>query len=501
MLLTMALAAAPLPQQAGERVDIPDVVIDAVHAGRQEEAIGLLTQSYRSCAATARGSARCFTQRTYLAKMLAESGDPQTGEALARESVAEASRAGSMQEHALAWSILGITLDEQGRLREAESAYRSSLNLAGQSGDARQLDDSRFNLARNLEAQDRFGAAEQLRRDAAAHATRAFGPASIQHGRALIDLAQNLHGQGRSGDAMDVAQRSLAIVDAARPVDDSALGSAHNVLAVILHERGQTAQAERHYRSALRIKEAITGSQSESVGSILGNLASLLADQGREEEALPLYIQSYRISERALGSDHQRVGDALGNLAFNLDRLGRHRDAEPLHRRSVAIAERWSGPASLSAAHRLLNLSMNLRFQRRTEEALPMVQRVVAIREKVLGERTLNTARAYADLAATLFALGRRAEVEDAIRRSVRGFRAVPATHPDRIRAQSNFADLIADSAGGSFAYAMARDATEGALARIQSYAGSDPGQQRELVAFSRVFEARVGVAWKLSKR
>ncbi len=151
-------------------------------------------------------------------------------------------------------SDLGVLLRAQGRLTDADAAYRRALQLDPT------LVTALGNLGNLLVDQRRFAKAETVLADAMARAP--------DQPRLLRSLALCLVGRGEAGRAEALLRQALAI-----DPDDA---EAHETLGALLGQSGRPVEAEGHHRAALANK-----TQRHRT---LSNLAVVLQMQGRHEE-------------------------------------------------------------------------------------------------------------------------------------------------------------------------------------------------------------------------
>jgi tetratricopeptide (TPR) repeat protein len=228
---------------------------------------------------------------------------------------------------------LGLLLHEQGRLVEAEAAYRASLTLHPELFEAHKV------LGNLLLQQSRFPDAEQAYKQAltlnpqdadvlanlgrALHAQRRLQEAALashlavtirpDYVEAQVDLACTLLDLGRVPEAEATLRTALA----KRP--DYA--DAHFNLGIALEKTARFAQAEVAYREALRLRP-------EAVAAY-NNLGNVLQQSGRPGEAADIYRHALALNPAAAPSHY--------NLATALRALDRPHDAEPHYRQALAL--------------------------------------------------------------------------------------------------------------------------------------------------------------------
>lgn len=304
-----------------------------------------------------------------------------------------------------------VACHRQGRLAEAEAAYRQILAHHPEHADA-------THLLGVIEYQrgDAAAAAELVARAIAAQpaaphfhnslgsalrasgrteeAVSAFGRAvalNPDYGEAHFNLGNALRALGRTAEAEAAYRRSLA----ARPDDPATL----NNLATLLEESGCLEEAE----SALRLALARAPEDTE----VRINLASVLGSLGRSADAAPL------LDAAAAQSPTRPAVEAA--LARALARNGRMEDAEAAYRRALVL-----DPANTDAATALGALLIE---RNRAAEAVPLFRHI--------AERHPNDVAAHTNLIKAHLNAGQAAD-------AVAAYRHLAKLHPDNadVRAQ-----------------------------------------------------------------
>jgi tetratricopeptide (TPR) repeat protein len=267
-------------------------------------------------------------------------------------------------------------LHDRGAHPDAEAAMRESLELVVAAGGA----------------------------DTAAAAERQY---------ALADLLRH---QGRLDEAE--ARARAAIERLGRdPRDRLQLAMATNELGLVAMDRRQPAVAEPLFRAALADFVAVEGELGPTTAMCEQNLGTALLLLRRDEEARAMFAAAVRARTAALGEDHVALAAPLDGLASAEIRLGRDDRAEPLLRRTLALRER--GGQMAAAARSAEFLADLLQRGGRTEEAVEPATAAVRFREQAEGPESLAVAGALARLGALQVGLGRPAEAEAVLRRSL----------------------------------------------------------------------------------
>jgi len=228
---------------------------------------------------------------------------------------------------------LGLLLHEQGRLAEAEAAYRASLAQHPERFEAHKvlgnllLQQSRFfdaeqaykhaltlnpqdadvlaNLGRALHAQQRLQEAAL-----ASHLAVTIRPDYVE---AQVDLACTLLDLGRVPEAEATLRNALA--------KHPDYADTHFNLGIVLEKTARFGEAEAAYREALKLRPDAVAAYN--------NLGNVLQQTGRPQEAADVYEQALALSPAAAPSHY--------NLATALRALDRPHDAEPHYRQALAL--------------------------------------------------------------------------------------------------------------------------------------------------------------------
>lgn len=158
---------------------------------------------------------------------------------------------------ASALNTVGIALEGQGRYREAEAAYRKSL---------------------------------EIRKKRPGHPDMATGE---------YNLGMILLLQGRDAEAEPLLRRALAHREKLLPAGHPQIAESLNGMGLLYRTQGRNGLAEGCWRDALGILERVFGPESTVVASMVNNLAGAKFDQGRYDEAERLLLRSLAIREKA----------------------------------------------------------------------------------------------------------------------------------------------------------------------------------------------------------
>jgi tetratricopeptide (TPR) repeat protein len=251
-------------------------------------------------------------------------------------------------------SNLGWALDEAGREREAEDAYRRALEI-----DERQspLDEHAIavrccNLGACLSSQGKIAEAETLLRRAVEICERVLG---VEHHGTLSSmnaLANLLLKKGDYAGAQPLYERTLEVRERVLGPEHFATLLSVSNLAVLLTSKGDYAGAQLLYERALEAGKRVLGTEHPDTLVSMNNLAGLLQQKGDYGGAQLLYERALEAQERALGPEHPNTMSMIQNLSGLFEKMGRALEATALRsRRLKAIGKRSdSAPLELRTA-------------------------------------------------------------------------------------------------------------------------------------------------------
>lgn len=389
----------------------------------------------------------------------------------------------SGQAVAAAINNLAIIYRRQGRLTEAEEAFRRGLAMLEKAlGPGHPHVASLCNnLADLYRFQGRHADAKPLYLRALAVYEKDLGPEHPNVAIAFNNLALLATALGHHAEAERLYRKSLAIREKALGQEHPDVALVLTNLAGLLQTLARFDEAELLYRRAIAISEKALGTEHPQVATALNNLAGLYLAQGRLAEAAPLHIRSFALMEKSLGTEHPDVALAKVRLLGPLYRAqGRNAEAEELHRRALASVEKAYGKEHPFVALALNQLGVLLARLDRQGEALPLLERALAIREKLFGADHLEVAIVLNNLANCDMALGRHAEAEGRYRRAIASMeKALGREHPDVAHGLGNLAYFYYERGRWAEGLEVARRAARTFAAR--SFLPDDAASQARL--------------------
>lgn len=292
-------------------------------------------------------------------------GDNDRSERILREVLDDrrlASPSGSEYQGTLL--ALGVTLTQQGRLREAEPLYRENLELS---------------LA-------------------------LYGEDSAKTALAHSELAGLYQDLGEYGDSTREYARALEITARVEGGDSVSHAIQLNNFATLEEMRGDMVHAEQLYRQSLAIRRQHLGDDAPASLRAESNLGRLLMRRGRLAEALPLI-------QRPLGVWSELLEAGAPDL--RISRLG-HAEWQI---RSGRFAEAGTALAALSpgegwpASHRLRHRQLLAELAQRSGDgrAADLWKEALQASIELYGADSVPTAKVRIPLAETLLVRGERA--------------------------------------------------------------------------------------------
>jgi CHAT domain-containing protein/tetratricopeptide (TPR) repeat protein len=396
--------------------------------------------------------------------------------------------AGRLHEEALALSVrllgdrhfasgvahnnLAGHLERRARFRDAETHFRTAVNIHRANDESDLLATALNNLALNLSNQGRYDEAEDLFQEALA-IRRRLGQAEHRNtGRVYMNLASNRQARGFVAASESLFRKAADLYRAGYGPDNVETAWALNSLAINLDSQGKSVEGEQLLREARAIILKAPGDQSRALATVTNNLASCLRDQGRLADAQRLAEEALEAFRGRLPADHPQVSAALNNLAATLEDQDRHGDAERHLREALSILVKRLGPDHPDTSLGRTNLAVNLYSQGKFDEADGHVRDALAAFRRRPGERHPHTAWAYKNVVGNACARGDYAGVAALASAATKSFEAarlrLGLAGLDRARRTDDISPLpaLAVAAARQRRPATAWDALERNLAR-----------------------------------
>jgi tetratricopeptide (TPR) repeat protein len=369
---------------------------------------------------------------------------------------------------ALAMSLehMGNLLTEQAEFDAAEKVYRDAIAIqSAHPEDAQsrvELAKSLYGLGTLLAHAGRSADADRTLRQALARQQQLYGAAHGDIARTLKDLARVIADGGDLNGAIPVMRSAVAMQrslrgadphpDVAMAINDLALlleehgdydeseqlylqaiamkrrllGDKHpeiamglNNLGLALHDKGDLVRAEAAYRQALAMQRELLGEVHPDVANTLNNLAFVQYDHGDTRGALATERESLEVYRKLFPGDNPDVARIMNRIGFWLTEAGLYAEAERDLETSLAMRRRLLGDKHPEVASSLIHVAILELALRKYDEALVAARGAVAIFSSALSPTHWKTALAEGAEGAALAGLGRYAEAEPLLARSV----------------------------------------------------------------------------------
>jgi tetratricopeptide (TPR) repeat protein len=260
-----------------------------------------------------------------------------------RAAVAQAHAASAHNiEFAQALAVLGIFYQDIGKLSEAETNLRKSVNVAKE----------------------------------------ITGPEDLALAPLITHLASLYVETGRAADAnrlhLEIWIDRLTLVDP----ESKYLPSILETLGGLYALQGRLTSAENLYRRDFELLSQRRGEVSVAMASAVNNFGFVQLRLRRYNEAAEHFSRALRLWVQLSGSDGLPVALSRLGLAEAYLELGRYDDSVALLRQVLPVFERRCGPDSLRTADVLSQYARLLRRQKRTDEAKTFEVRAPRIRHE-----------------------------------------------------------------------------------------------------------------------
>ena len=152
-----------------------------------------------------------------------------------------------------------------------------------------------------LQQQGRMTEAEQNLREALSEAEKS-GQDGSRLAKSFHSLGALLYDQGSSPEAESFYQKAIATLEKRPGFDQRDLAGMLNNLALLYKNQGRFSESEPLYLRSLAIVENTMGTEHLEVETSLNNLAALHVKQGRHQEAERLFLLSASILKVKAGN-------------------------------------------------------------------------------------------------------------------------------------------------------------------------------------------------------
>lgn len=346
-------------------------------------------------------------------------------------------------------STTGSLAYAQGRYREAQQKFESSLTLLQGALGADSLDASEVmhRLALVCEPLGEWAEALTYERQALAILEKRFGPEHPATADSQRRLAQHLFYNEYYEEGLELAQKALATYERSRPLDDDHLATALLGVVEILLEMQRGREALPLATRALAIRKGRRDPGHSDVAEAHSRLAIALLQSGQAAAARSEGQLAHDILLRTLGPTHVKYAWALDDLGQIYASLGDPRRALQAHRDSLRaltgsqVTDVWSlEKARIAVGRSELRSGATQAGLATLELALENLERD--------DPTAILLADAYFGVAAALFSLQREpVRVLSLGRQALKIYRRQPLARASQIAAVER---LLAEAEGGA---------------------------------------------------
>ena len=242
------------------------------------------------------------------------------------------------------------------------------------------------------------------------------------HSSALLyraNLGYTFELQGRDGEALGIYREVLELADAHLRPDCASLVGFLASLSSIECRLGDLSGARVHAERGVAIAGRLYGPAHWRLGNAHWELAEVEFAEGRFAEAASLYERVVETRTRSFGECSWAVLAGCRRLAQCHRSLGRHSDEEAVSRRTLGVARNLPDAEEAVVARDLNLVGLAVDAQGRSEEALALFRESLAIYERVCGPLDGSILTLRSNVAYALLDLGRDAEGQEMLRRTV----------------------------------------------------------------------------------
>ncbi|MEM9453021.1 MAG: tetratricopeptide repeat protein [Myxococcota bacterium] len=307
------------------------------------------------------------------AKAKLRAGQYTSAEALAQEVIARAEPLGYAPFLAEVRYLLARVLESDGRYQAAEREMNEAVMIAqGANHDE---------LVAEISTELIYVVGSKLRRPEESERW-------VRHARAAI---------GRLSDARE-----------AKTFLESTLGNFH-------WSRGELGVAREHFERALEAREQTLGPRHPTTLVVRSNLAMVLHDLGDSAEARALIERTLADRVEVYGPSHPMIATTHGNLGIIEQAMGKLDDSAEHTRRALELLERSVGREHPHYPQLLINLSNNEYYRGNVGEALRLQEQARDLLVRIVGPRDFLVARALSNLGAFYYDVERYADARVAL--------------------------------------------------------------------------------------
>jgi len=232
------------------------------------------------------------------------------------QALAEFERALAMREKLLgnahpavaeALDKLGLAYRQTGRISEAESAYRRSLDILIANGLSMELGTAHNNLGSLFILQGNLHDAQYEIKEAIAVWQKLLGAEHPYIAAAMMNLSNLERARHKTDEAERWCNRALAMDRKLLAPSDARIGRDLNVAGTLAVDRKHYAEAEKLFRESLAILSQALPESHPDRGRVLANLGDVLRLERRAAESDARYKEGLDILDKAWGMEDPRL--------------------------------------------------------------------------------------------------------------------------------------------------------------------------------------------------
>lgn len=259
-----------------------------------------------------------------------------------------------------------------------------------------------------------------------------------------LSLGKAYHSLNRSGDAAEQFRAALENALTAHGVRHSVTADARMHLAAVLVDLGQTDEGSRHARDAVELNKKLER-HAETADSLCV-LARIAVTQKDTARAMGLLTQAERIRRRFPTGGETTLPMVLEAIADCRIAIGESDSAIAGMHEAARIRTELDGPSSSSAAYGLYRIGTAYFLLGKHAEAEDSMRRSLELARALHGDQNVTLTRQMVGLAKVLLAEGRRAEAGVLLEESARLARtSLPPWHYVNIYCRANWAEFLID--------------------------------------------------------
>ena len=356
-----------------------------------------------------------------------------------------------------------------GQYASAEALAHEVIVRAEPLGYAPLLAEARYLLARVLESDGRYEAAEREMSEAVMIAQGA------NHDELVAEISTELiYVVGSKRRRPEEAERwvrharaAIGRLSDAREAEtflQSTLGNFH-------WSRGELDLAREHFERALEAREQQLGPHSPTTLIVRSNLAMVLHDLGDNVEARALIERTLADRVEVYGPSHPEIAATYANLAVIEQSMGERDDAAGHTRQALELLERSVGREHPHYPQMLINLSNNEYYRGNIAEALRLQEQARDLLVRIVGPRDFLVGRTLSNLGAFYYDADRYDDARAALVEAREIYEEhLHTDHPELAGAIGNLANV--DRATGRTEQALT--SYDEAIAMIERSLGPD---------------------------